>query len=59
MAERGDHVQKLLGSLAKHADLIAEAFEGAVSGGDKQRNTGIVPYSALACSSHTMKTATG
>lgn len=41
MNERGDQVQKLLASLAKHADLIAEAFEGAVSGGDKQRNSGI------------------
>lgn len=41
MTERGDQVQKLLASLAKHADLIAEAFEGAVSGGDKQRNSGI------------------
>lgn len=41
MNERGDQVQKLLASLAKHADLIAEAFDGAVSGGDKQRNAGI------------------
>lgn len=41
MNERGDQVQKLLASLAKHADLIAEAFDGAVSGGDKQRNSGI------------------
>lgn len=41
MNERGDQVQKLLASLAKHADLIAEAFEGAVSGGDKQRDAGI------------------
>ncbi len=41
MSERGDQVQKLLASLAKHSDLIAEAFEGALSGGDKQRNAGI------------------
>lgn len=41
MSERGDQVQKLLASLAKHADLIAEAFEGGVSGGDKQRDAGI------------------
>lgn len=41
MSERGDQVQKLLASLAKNADLIAEAFDGAVSGGDKQRNAGI------------------
>ena len=41
MSERGDQVQRLLASLAKHADLVAEAFEGSVSGGDKQRNAGI------------------
>lgn len=41
MTERGDQVQKLLASLAKHADLVAEAFEGAVNSGDKQRNAGI------------------
>ena len=41
MGERGDHVQRLLGTLAKHADLVAEAFEGSVSGGDKQRNASI------------------
>lgn len=41
MNERGDQVQKLLASLAKHADLIAEAFDGALSGGDKQRDAGI------------------
>lgn len=41
MSERGDQVQRLLGALAKHADLVADAFEGSVSGGDKQRNAGI------------------
>ena len=41
MSERGDQVQRVLGALAKHADLVAEAFEGSVSGGDKQRNAGI------------------
>lgn len=41
MNERGDQIQKLLGSLAKHADLIAQAFDGSVSAGDKQRNAGI------------------
>lgn len=41
MSERGDQVQRLLGALAKHGDLVAEAFEGSVSGGDKQRNAGI------------------
>ena len=41
MTERGDQVQRLLAGLAKHADLVAEAFEGSVSGGDKHRNSGI------------------
>ncbi|MDW5443819.1 hypothetical protein [Polaromonas sp. SM01] len=41
MSERGDQVQRLLGALSKHADLVAEAFEGSVSGGEKQRNAGI------------------
>lgn len=41
MSERGDQVQRLLGALSKHGDLVAEAFEGSVSGGDKQRNAGI------------------
>lgn len=41
MTERGDQVQRLLSSLAKHADLVAEAFEGSVSGGDKARNAAI------------------
>lgn len=47
MNERGDQVQKLLASLAKHADLIAAAFEGSVSGGDKQRDAGIEALFAL------------
>ena len=41
MSERGDQVQRLLAGLAKHADLVAEAFEGSVSGDDRQRNSGI------------------
>lgn len=41
MNARGDQVQKLLACLSKHADLIASAFEGSVSGGDKQRDAGI------------------
>lgn len=47
MNERGDQVQKLLATLAKHADLIAPAFEGSVSGGDKQRDAGIEALFAL------------
>jgi len=41
MSERGDQVQRLLASLAKHSDLIADAFDGPVTGGDKSRNQGI------------------
>jgi hypothetical protein len=41
VSERGEQVQRLLSGLAKHADLVAEAFEGSVSGGDKQRNASI------------------
>lgn len=41
MSERGDQVQKLLAVLSRHADLVAEAFEGSVSGGDRQRDAGI------------------
>lgn len=41
MSERGEQVQKLLASLSRHSDLVAEAFDGSVSGGDKQRNTAI------------------
>jgi hypothetical protein len=47
VSERGDQVQRLLAGLAKHADLVAEAFEGSVSGGDKQRNAGIEALHAL------------
>ena len=41
MSERGEQVQRLLAGLAKHADLVAEAFEGAVYTGSKQRNANI------------------
>lgn len=41
MSERGEHVQRLLVTMAKHADLVAEAFEGSVYTGDKARNAGI------------------
>jgi hypothetical protein len=41
VTERGEQVQRLLAGLAKHADLVADAFEGSVSGDDKQRNSGI------------------
>lgn len=41
MTERGEQVQRLLAALAKHADLVAEAFEGSVYSGDKVRNAAI------------------
>lgn len=41
MSERGEQVRKVLDALSKHAELIAEGFEGAVLGGDKQRDAGI------------------
>lgn len=41
MTERGEQVQRLLAALAKHADLVAEAFEGSVYTGDKVRNAAI------------------
>lgn len=41
MSERGEQVQKLLAGLAKHADLVAQAYEGPVSGGDRARNAAI------------------
>lgn len=47
MSEQGEQVQRLLAGLAKHADLVAEAFEGSVSGGDKQRNACIDALATL------------
>jgi hypothetical protein len=41
VSERGDQVHRLLAGLAKHSDLVAQAFEGSVSGDDKQRNLGV------------------
>lgn len=41
MSERSDQVQKVLAVLARHADIVAEAFEGAVSGGDRQHQKGV------------------
>lgn len=41
MNERGAQVQRLLATLAKHGDLVAEAFDGAVVRGDKARNGAI------------------
>lgn len=41
MSERGVQVQNLLAALSKHSDLVADAYDGSVTGGDKLRNAGI------------------
>lgn len=40
-------IQRLLSTLAKHSDLVAEAFAGPVTGGDKQRDTAITELVAI------------
>lgn len=41
-SERGEQVHRLLTAMARHADLIADALDGAVQADeDKQRNNGI------------------
>jgi hypothetical protein len=47
MTEKGDQVQKLLATLARNADLVAEAFDGSVEAGDRQRNAGIDALAAV------------
>lgn len=47
MNEKGVQVQRLLAGLDKHSDLVAEAFEGSVSGGDKPRNASIEALSGI------------
>lgn len=41
MTEPSDQVQRLLAGLSRHADLVAQAYDGPVSGGDRQRNAAI------------------
>lgn len=41
MSARGDQVQQMLSLLERHKDLVAEAFEGPVSGGERRRNDAI------------------
>ena len=41
MSERGEQIQKLLATLSKHGDLVAEAFDGTVHTGDKPHNSRI------------------
>ena len=37
MSERRDQVEKLLGVLHRHSDLLSEAFEGEITGDTRQR----------------------
>lgn len=41
MSEPSDNVKKLLGVLSRHADIVAEAFDGQVSMGDKAHQKGV------------------
>ncbi|MFK4706079.1 hypothetical protein ABIC83_002918 [Roseateles asaccharophilus] len=41
MRSGSESIQRLLGALAKHGELVAEAFEGPVSGGDRSRDAAI------------------
>ena len=41
MSERSYNVRKLLATLARHADIVAEAFDGSVSLGDKQHQKAV------------------
>ena len=47
MSEKGVQVQRLMAALDKHSDLVAEAFEGSVSSGDKPRNASIEALSGI------------
>lgn len=41
MSEPSDNLKKLLGVLSRHADIVAEAFDGQVSMGDKAHQKGV------------------
>lgn len=41
MRGRTDSIQRLLQTLAKHSDLVSEAFAGPVAGGERQRENAI------------------
>ena len=41
MSEPSDNVKKLLGVLSRHSDIVAEAFDGQVSMGDKAHQKGV------------------
>lgn len=47
MSEKGIQVQRLMAGLDKHSDLVAEAFEGPVSTGEKPRNASIEALSGI------------
>jgi hypothetical protein len=41
VSERSDQVQKMMAVLARHADIVAKAFDGSVSGGDRQQQKSV------------------
>lgn len=47
MSEKGVQVQRLMAGLDKHSDLVAEAFEGSVSSGEKPRNASIEALNSI------------
>lgn len=47
MATKSDQVQRLLETLARHADIIAEGFSGSIVADDKVRNRAIDELAAL------------
>lgn len=47
MSERGQQLRIMLQAMASNADLVADAFEGSVSGGDAKRNAEIEKLAQL------------
>lgn len=47
MTERGQQLRTMLQAMATNADLVADAFEGTVSGGDAKRNAEIEKLTQL------------
>jgi hypothetical protein len=47
MSAASDSIQKLLQTLAKHSDVVSQAFAGPVAGGDKPRDAAINALEAI------------
>lgn len=47
MRSTGGGIQKLLATLAKHSDLVAEAFDGPIGTGDRARDAAIAELTAV------------